>query len=476
MTTSKKDLDKYIYDLKYDRNDVLAYTGDQIHKPAVSSDSKKDDTYNVTHKTKKTIKNGLTDLGVVSNLGGSIYPGSVLLANSDLVEGNPAEVSCKKNPINVRISLPNLKKEETNIVTIENPKASNVLEAIDKVSTKWLDKIKEDPSLSTYALIQSNNKETFSEEQIACELGVEIKKISSKLDLGAKLSSKKHTITYFIKQIYYSASIDAPENPSDLIDDSIDNLKNKGVNEKNPPLYVSNVDFGRLIYITLATNENITSFKEAFEALIKGVNIKQKAQYEKTLKDTDFNMVVIGGGVGSFLDKETPVATVSSSKSNYDIIYKIINEGYKFSSDSPGFPISYATKFLKDNAIGKINSTSDYYESETETHKKCKLTVKNSAAYVGRFCVDYEELSVKDGVPVVEKKHKDWKKVTAGDKVEMIFDANTQNIKVTGQAAVFIKTWRDAYQDYIPIDKNVILTFKGTTYSGRRMDVEHSGY
>lgn len=78
---------------------------------------------------------------------------------------------------------------------------------------------------------------------------------------------RKKVMVAAYKQIFYTVSAELPNNPSDLFDNSVtfDELTRKGVSNSAPPVMVSNVAYGRTIYVKLET----TSKSKDVQALLK---------------------------------------------------------------------------------------------------------------------------------------------------------------------------------------------------------------
>ncbi|PEB38229.1 alveolysin, partial [Bacillus pseudomycoides] len=72
------------------------------------------------------------------------------------------------------------------------------------------------------------------------------------------------------KQIFYTVSAELPNNPSDLFDNSVTfgELTRKGVSNAAPPVMVSNVAYGRTVYVKLETSSKSKDVQAAFKALI----------------------------------------------------------------------------------------------------------------------------------------------------------------------------------------------------------------
>ncbi|PEL15045.1 thiol-activated cytolysin family protein, partial [Bacillus pseudomycoides] len=79
---------------------------------------------------------------------------------------------------------------------------------------------------------------------------------SLNIDFNAVANGEKKVMVAAYKQIFYTVSAELPNNPSDLFDNSVtfDELTRKGVSNVAPPVMVSNVAYGRTIYVKLETS------------------------------------------------------------------------------------------------------------------------------------------------------------------------------------------------------------------------------
>ena len=99
------------------------------------------------------------------------------------------------------------------------------------------------------------------------------------------------------KQIFYTVSAELPNNPSDLFDNSVtfDELTRKGVSNSAPPVMVSNVAYGRTIYVKLETTSKSKDVQAAFKALLKDNSVETSGQYKDIFEESTFTAVVLGG-------------------------------------------------------------------------------------------------------------------------------------------------------------------------------------
>lgn len=454
------EIDKKIRELNYEPNDVLVYNGETITKYIPKEGKFEEDRFSVTTRVKRSIGDKFFDISVVTSSLDRIYLGSILLANQKLMENLPIEVACEKKALTFRVNnLPGLTSDEA-IATIENPRASSVIGKIQDISQLWLDKYSDENTNTT--ILDYKESMVYSEAQLMTEFGLEIGRISGKLNFDFNNNENKQIYLCRLKQIYYSATMDAPNEPSDLISDNVswDELVRKGVNDKNPPVYVSNIDFGREIYIKFETKETSKNVKNAFSALVKGVDINNNTEYKEIIKNSTFSLLIIGGNIEEIKGEGLEALTDIS---------KIINNGLKFSKASPAFPISYTTTFLKNNEIAVTRTRTDYIETTTTIFRRGELILSHFGAYVARFYVNWEEFNFdSNGNEIVEKKtwENNGRQVTAGYRESIEFKANTRNIEIKAQGATGLiwEPWRTSLNRAgLPLLKHRIVVLRGTT-------------
>ncbi|PDZ70474.1 alveolysin, partial [Bacillus pseudomycoides] len=100
------------------------------------------------------------------------------------------------------------------------------------------------------------------------------------IDFNAIANGEKKVMVAAYKQIFYTVSAELPNNPSDLFDNSVtfDELTRKGVSKAAPPVMVSNVAYGRTVYVKLETSSKSKDVQAAFKALIKNQSVEASGQ------------------------------------------------------------------------------------------------------------------------------------------------------------------------------------------------------
>ncbi|MCI6153436.1 thiol-activated cytolysin family protein [Fusobacterium perfoetens] len=449
-----------IRSLNYDSKKVLAYNGETISQFIPKIGNFSTDKFIVTTRTKRNIEDKLFDISVVTSTLDRIYLGAILLANQRLMENLPTEVTCEKKSLSFRINnLNGLNSSEAN-VTIQNPTSSSVMGKINDIANLWLKKYSSTNKHST--ILDYKESMLYSEAQMIAEFGLEAKNLINKLNINYENNDKKQIYLCRLKQIYFSATMDAPNQISNLISDNVtwEELQSKGVNNDNPPVYVSNIDFGRIVYIKFETTETSDKVKEAFSAVVRGNDISQNLDYTNIIKNSSFSLIVVGGTINE---------TKGIGLESLEDMRVILSSGLIFSKDSPGFPISYTTTFLKNNELAITSTKTDYIEVKTEIFTSGEIILEHYGAYVVRFFIDWEEINYNEkGIKVITKKS--WNEngfyKTAPFKTVIPLPANSSNINIKAEGATGLvwDPWR------VSIDKknlplvnvrNVIIS--GTT-------------
>lgn len=453
-------LNSSIQNLKYDANKVLAYEGEKISNFIPKQGELNSGKFIVISKIKRDIQDKLFDISVITSILDRVYLGSILLANQKLIENLPTEVKCKKKEISFRVNnLPGLTSEES-IAKIENPQASSVMGKIADISNLWLNKYSTDYRHAS--ILEYKESMLFSEAQMLTEFGLETKPLISKLNIDYSNNNSKQIYLCRLKQIFYSATMDAPNSPSDLIDESVtfEELQAKGVDSKNPPVYVSNIDFGRVVYIKLESSENTDKVKEAFSAVVRGVDISQKLDYMNIMKNSTFSLVVIGGTI-----KEMNGIGLASIEE----IKKLLSSGLSFTKENPGVPISYTTTFLKNNELAITNTKTEYIETKREIFSNGELKIEHFGGYVARAFINWEEINYDESGKELIKSvawSGNGRNQTAPFKTVIPLPANARNIsiKVEGATGLVWNPWTVSIdRKNIPLINSRILRVVGTT-------------
>lgn len=424
---TSSDVDKGIAKLNYDKTTVLANKGDTVENVIPNEGKMENDKFIVIQHTKKSLTTAPIDISVVDSIMDRTYPGAILVGDNDFVENRPTLLVTDRKPINISIDLPGL--GTNNKIKVKKVTHSNVNAAINTLIDTWAAENSETHTLP--ARTQYSETMVYSKMQLKMGLNVDIKVVDQELgiDFEAIMNSESRYMVASYKQIFYTVSADLPSKPSDLFGDNVTfkELKNKGISDTAPPLLVNNVAYGRTIYVVLKTDSQSEKVEAAFKALIKGQKIETNSEMEHIVQNSSFTVVVLGG------DAESHNKLITT---DFEEIRNIIKDNSAFSLKNPGYPISYTSSFLKDNAVAAVHNYTDYVETTATEYSQCKLTLDHSGAYVARYNVQWDEVSYdEEGNPVYT--HKGWdgnnKNLTAHWSTTLTIPPTARNIQIIAQ-------------------------------------------
>ena len=452
------ELNNYLFGLNYDKLNILTRKGEALENYTNTSTKQQGNEFVVVEKVKKNLSNGSADVAINGN--GDIFLGALFKANQDLLENKPQQISLDRSKGRISVDLPGMVGGDSYVDA--NPTASGMQEGVNTLLNRWHEKYAaKNPAP---ARMQYESTSAYSMNQLKAKFGSDFEKVgvNLKIDFEAVNKGEKQVEVVDFKQIYYTANFDAPKNPSDVFAPgvTVEQLKDRGIDEKTPPVYVSSVSYGRQMYVKFETTSKSTELKAAINAVIKGVPIKSESEWARVLKNTTVTVSIVGGNADGAARVVT--GTVEDLK-------KLIQEGATFSTQNPAVPISYKTAFLKDNQVATIQSNTDYIETKVTSYKNGYLNLHHKGAYIARYYVYWDEVTYdKDGVESIRSRQ--WedngKNRTAGFQTELQFRGNVRNIRVKIQEKTGLvwEPWRTVYNrtDLPLVQKRTIIN-SGTT-------------
>ena len=452
------ELNNYLFGLNYDKLNILTRKGEALENYTNTSTKQQGNEFVVVEKVKKNLSNGSADVAINGN--GDIFLGALFKANQDLLENKPQQISLDRSKGRISVDLPGMVGGDSYVDA--NPTVSGMQEGVNTLLNRWHEKYAaKNPAP---ARMQYESTSAYSMNQLKAKFGSDFEKIgvNLKIDFEAVNKGEKQIEVVDFKQIYYTANFDAPKNPSDVFASgvTVEQLKDRGIDEKTPPVYVSSVSYGRQMYVKFETTSKSTELKAAIDAVIKGVPIKAESEWARVLKDTKVTVSIVGGNA----DRAGRVVT-----GTVEDLKSLIQEGATFSTQNPAVPISYKTAFLKDNQVATIQSNTDYIETKVTSYKNGFLNLHHKGAYIARYYVYWDEVTYdKDGIESIRSRQ--WedngKSRTAGFQTEIQFRGNVRNIRVKIQEKTGLvwEPWRTVYNrtDLPLVQKRTIIN-SGTT-------------
>ncbi len=265
-----------------------------------------------------------------------IYPGALVKGES-ILDGTYTLIPAFRKPITISTSLTGASSVS---IDVDDPKLSTVREAVNSLMSQEYDV---PPANMGFTVEQA-----YSEQQIDLSLHASYKSGVLDVDGGFDFSKKKvktRLVAKFI-QNYYTLDMDMPAKPSDLFEDDVD----QALFGLYMPMYVSTVTFGRMALFTVESELEETEVRTYLNASYANVDAAASADFE-ALKAKSTMKVYILGGSG---------AAAGATINGFEEFKDYIQSGGNYSKSSPGAPISYKLRYIRDNSIGKIVYSASY--------------------------------------------------------------------------------------------------------------------
>ncbi len=370
------DLKDYMTSLEYDPNRILAVVDHEREDKVVTSvDKYSNDPKNhcvimTTEKTHDCAKN--LDNFLLLSSDANIFPGALLKADDNLVKGKPTPITLARSKC--QLCIENLPGETGGDKPV-TPKGEKVKTFLDTRLNEYFSGHNTQPPASIYYKTSVSRAKT----KVAFDLGFKadwpIGDIGALFDVENE--TKKTQAYSLYQQVFYSVSMENPESPEHVFDDSAQVSDLKRQLAGGGPVYVKSVYYGRMLVIKMESTKTATEkeMELAFKFLYEDTTGKARTnrKSEKIAKESTYSVAVIGGSS----------ASVAKSLKMEDLLENFIN-GNEFSSENRGVPIFYKTCFLKDNAFCNIGNPCIWIETESTILNNGFFGFRNKGDFLAR--------------------------------------------------------------------------------------------
>ncbi len=465
-------LRQYIRNLNYDPRTLLSVPAEggtllyekvkKEEKDRTPGDGK------ITRCTRRvtSLSKGFDEVAILQPTQGVVYPGAMVFADEHLVDGKPRPLTgLPRAPIDLRLDLPGLEDEGS--FTITNPTDGRVQTSLNKALNFWNNSTSFKNGYVNASRSSYNWTVAYSSEQLAMSLGFNAKWASGDAAAQFKFASsgEKNVVVAVYKQVFYTVTFDAPNTPEAFFDASVTPEEAKEVfasaaetqtKDKLVPAYVSSVNYGRIIMLRMETDKNTT--KADAEAALNystgAVTVGGSASfnYNKILSNSTITVITMGGNA------EVASETVTAH-SPADLAPIIKGKNARYSKDNPGVPIAYTVKFLKDNSIAKMGTTTDYATTECQDLNNLWVKVVHSGAYIAHFNVSWDEPDRPN-----QSRREEGKTAGFQQKFDFPGDATNIRLKMENDTGLVWQPRREIFNRLMqPDDLNCVYTVTGTT-------------
>lgn len=311
--------------------------------------------------TPHSLRTNFSEVAILRPTSGVVFPGSLVRANSSLLDGVPEALGVPQGPVTLSVDLPGI--GAAGALDIESPTNSSVQASIDDALSWWNQNAGRDGAVNA-SNTSYQYQTAYSSEQAALDMGLNVAWASG--DFAGRLSvdteSEVHTTMAIFKQAFYTVSVDTPSSPAAMISPTAPTDQAlAALTAENAPAYVASVVYGRILMVRMETSRDFTA-AEAEAALnyaAVGVRVEGEisGEYEEILERSELEVITVGGN-----------AAVQSRLIDPTTLPEVIQgENAIYSASNPGVPIAYTVRNLHDNSLAKLGYTTEYTSTECTT-------------------------------------------------------------------------------------------------------------
>jgi len=313
--------------------------------PACSTIERNQGVYFARTAERKHLESTLSDLVVFNANRDTVWPGA-LLRWSSLSSGNPARIDVPRTPVEIWLDVshsPNIRRAGV------TARGSSVHTAINELLIA---------NPTGYAAgIDFNYSEVHTVEQSLLELGISAEWLtgSATASLTEKKKLENHVVLASFTQVYYSVVYEPPSAGNHtVLPPGLDHVTLDEVFDKeDPPVYISQVNYGRRMLFRLESELTFSEVKSALEVVqdfaAGKATLELANEAMASLRSTEIKLVIKGGD-------PNPAARVITTQD----FLQFITSGLVPSASSPGVPVSYTVKQLRDNALVAFKRMTDF--------------------------------------------------------------------------------------------------------------------
>ena len=269
-----------------------------------------------------------------------------MLDGSSLTNGGYAAISgVDTEPTTISISTvpEDPEKIEEISTTIDHLRMSDYRKAL----ARWGNgRYKEGNTSTMYSLNVCTNEWDWNN---ALGVAVGTKVFDLKTNLDIKHKKAKNVILAKFLQRTYSVTMDFPKGTT-LINSFTNDLPT--ILGKTRPVYVSNINYGRIVLASIETDESLTDVQAALDFLLKtkvDLSVKADATIKRVLTNTRVNIALIGGSISghSTVIKEQTLEKIKEYLSKPLPMHEAA-------------PISMQMRYVHDNGMARVISKLRY--------------------------------------------------------------------------------------------------------------------
>ncbi|MFC9035314.1 thiol-activated cytolysin family protein [Streptomyces arboris] len=275
----------------------------------------------------------------------TLYPGAIVQSRDAITNGllTSAGIVARERAT-LRVAISALGSGQS--VQVENPDYGKVLDAIKGA-------VFNKTGVSELLDFKHTSAHTSSETTLKLGLSPNSLGFSAKLNIEGSLKEKQNTVVVYLYERAFTASC-VVEDADELINDDFTEERMTrlvtfgNMGHENPPVYVSDVFYGRFLIFTITSSESVGKIEAAVSAsfsAFEGLNPTLKAEYQAAMNESEIRLITQGA---------TPTILqhlIAGTIANY------FKEPVKLHEYTI---IGYAVSSLFPNRVARMSETAEY--------------------------------------------------------------------------------------------------------------------
>ncbi len=305
----------------------------------------------------------LTDVVGLDLNGTTLYPGA-LLQGASFEDGQFVPITIPRAPGTLYMTGLVLDQGAQYFASDVPMSGANVNQTIQQLITDY-------DVQGTAANASYQEEQAYSYEQMLFELGIDGRYglASMSADLSIDSSKTKNYVFSKFTQVFYDIVYEDPQLATSVFRDGADFYDPEGqIGPGNPPLYVSKVSYGRMVFFVAESEHNSQEVQVALSAAVRGGagsgTVDSGLTYEQVMARSKVYYYAIGGSADLAL---SPIGAASPGEM-FNAVKSFISDrdAANFSASNPGAPISYTLNYLKDRSPARMSYVVNYDKKDCD--------------------------------------------------------------------------------------------------------------
>jgi thiol-activated cytolysin len=306
-------------------------------------------------RARRELAKVLSDIVVLNPNAGTLYPGNIV-QGANISTGQLTPVPLDLRPVTLTLDGLQFKIAKARYsAKVNAPTNGSVKQAIEDILSQ--------AEAATTAALAYSYFRGYSTEQLFVQIGAAYRAATFSAELQAKFRDLYENHVYVVKlvQPYYTVSVEPKPRPSAFFAKGITvtDLTEQGIGLGNPPLYVKNVTYGRMLVFVVRSERSETEIETAlrgsFGNFVSSGNWDVTGDIANVINSFDMSVLVLGGEANLTIE-----AVAKPGQTPSESLGGLLRAGAAYSSDSPGAPISYTLAYLSDNMVAQATVVAPY--------------------------------------------------------------------------------------------------------------------